>query len=61
MKGEKIPADEEAAQPFMASSQKFTKEKNRSLDQTINCDETGLLYHLLPEKAQKSFKKSTDH
>ena len=61
MKSENVSTDKEAAQSFVVSFQKFMKEKNQSLDQIFNCDETNLLYCLLPEKTLAAcLKKSAD-
>ena len=61
LQGEKLSADTEAAVCFVASFSEFVEEKDYSIDQIFNCDETGLNFRLLPDKTlAASFEKSAD-
>ena len=51
----------EAADTFVPRFRKMVEEKQLSLDQIFNCDETGLYYRLLPQATlAMSFEKSAD-
>ena len=57
--GEKLSADKDAADKFVSSFRKYVKDKNLSMDQIFNCDETGLYFRLLPDQTLAgSFEKS---
>ena len=61
LEGEKLSADKEAADTFVPRFRKMVEEKQLSLDQIFNCDETGLYYRLLPQATlAMSFEKSAD-
>jgi len=68
VQGEKLSGNKEEADKFKVSFRKLVKEKNFSLDQIFNCDETGLNFRLLPdctlgagfEKTAPGRKKSKD-
>ena len=61
LQGEKLSADIDAADEFVASFPKFVKEGGYSLHQVFNCDETGLNFRLLPTKTlAQSFEKLAD-
>ena len=59
--GEKLSANYDAAVDFVPSFREFVRARNFPLDNIFNCDETGLYFRLLPEKAlAASFEKSVD-
>ena len=59
--GEKLSANSDAAVDFVPTFHDFVSSRNLSLDSIFNCDETGLYFHLLPEKIlAASFEKSVD-
>lgn len=59
MQGEKFSSDEGSAKEFVEEFRKFFREKQLSLHQVFNCDESGLNYRLLPEATlAASFEKS---
>lgn len=68
VQGEKLSGDNEQAEQFKVSFRKLVKEKNFTLHQIFNCDETGLNFRLLPdctlaagfEKSVAGRKKSKD-
>ena len=68
IQGEKLSGDQEQADEFVASFRTFVEERNLSLNQVFNCDETGLNFRLLPnctlaagfEKIAAGRKKSKD-
>lgn len=51
MKGEKLSADEEAAEVFCQAFKMFLQENGLDLDNTYSGDETGLGWKVLPEKS----------
>ena len=56
--GEKLSSDSAAAADFSSSFQKFVEDQSLSLNQVLNCDESGL-YLLLPQKTLAgAFEKS---
>lgn len=68
VQGEKLSGNKEASDKFKVSFRKLVKEKDFSLNQVFNCDETGLNFRLLPdctlaagfEKTAAGRKKSKD-
>ena len=61
LQGEKLSADQPAADTFIPKFQEFVADGGYSLDQVFNCDETGLYYKLLPQKSLAAhFEKSAD-
>lgn len=58
LSGEKLSADEEAATLFCDELRTVMTERNYSLDQVYNCDETGLYFKLLPSKTLASAEES---
>lgn len=59
VQGEKLSANKEEADEFVASFKLLVKEKKFTLNQIFNCDETGLNFRLLPEvTVGGSFEKS---
>ena len=57
LQGEKLSADQPAAECFIPHFQAFVREGG--LDQVFNCDETGLYYKLLLQKSLAAhFEKS---
>jgi hypothetical protein len=61
LQGEKLSANQEAADSFVPEFQRFVTDGGYSLDQVFHCDETGLYYKLLPQKSLAAhFEKSAD-
>ena len=61
LEGEKLSADTEASAIFVTSFNEFVEEHQLTLNRIFNCDETGLNFHLLPDKAlAASFEHSAD-
>ena len=59
--GEKLSADNSAADEFVSSFAKWVTAEKLCPDRIFNCDETGLNFRLLPEKTlAASFEKSAD-
>ncbi len=59
MQGEKLSANDSAADEFVSSFAKSVSIEKLCPDQIFNCDETGLYFRLLPEKTlAASFEKS---
>ena len=59
LQGEKLSADQPAADQFVPEFQAFIAKNGYSLDQVFNCDESGLHYKLLPNKSLvTAFEKS---
>ena len=59
--GEKLSADTEASATFITTFNKFVEESQLTLNEIFNCDETGLNFHLLPDKTlAASFEHSAD-
>ena len=50
LEGEKLSADTEASVTFITNFNKFVEERQLTLNQIFNCDETGLNFRLLPDK-----------
>ena len=51
LQGEKLSADQPAAENFIASFEDIIENGQYTLNQIFNCDETGLYYKLLPRKS----------
>ena len=61
LQGEKLSADKPAADNFITTFQEFIEDKQYTLNQIFNCDETGLYYKLLPNKTLAGhFEKTAD-
>ena len=61
LQGEKLSADQPAADGFIPEFQEFVRECDYSLDHVFNCDEIGLYYKRLPQKYLAAhFEKSAD-
>ena len=61
LQGEKLSADQPAADSFISTFQEFIEENHYTLNQVFNCDETGLYFKLMPQKSlASSFEKSAD-
>ena len=54
LQGEKVSADMSAYEPFKEELQELLEREHLTLDQLYNCDETGLLYKVLPNKTLAS-------
>ena len=61
LQGEKLSADQPAAEDFVPKFREFVKEGQYSLDQVFNCDESGLYYKLMPKKSLAAdFERTAD-
>ena len=61
LEGEILSADTEANATFVTSFNEFGEEHQLTLNQIFNRDETGLIFHLLPDKTlAASFEHSVD-
>ena len=59
LQGEKLNANTDAAKKFILELKKVCKKQDLSLNQIFNCDETGLIFRLLPQSTlASSFEKS---
>ena len=59
LQGEKLSADQPAADNFISTFQEFIEENHYTLNQVFNCDKTGLYLKLMPQKSlSSSFEKS---
>ena len=61
LQGEKVSSDLSAIEPFKKELQELLEQEHLTLDQLYNCDETGLLYKMLPSKtlASKSEREAS--
>ena len=50
MQGEKLSSDTTEVEPFKKQLQQLMEKENLTFNNLYNCDETGLMYRMLPEK-----------
>ena len=50
LQGEKLSSDTTVVEPFKEQLQSLMERENLTLENLYNCDETGLLYRMLPNK-----------
>lgn len=61
LQGEKLSANREASSDFIPYFNNFIEERQLTLHQIFNCDETGLYFRLMPTKTlAASFERSAD-
>ena len=69
LQGEKLSSDTTEAEPFKEQLQQLMERENLTFNNLYNCDETGLIYRMLPEKIltirseknAEGMKKQKDH